>query len=138
MKTLKTTSPLSITALVTGAMISAVGSANASDLFTVNDLGSGAELRSNLIAKNSAIPTHQFLQNADLELKCGEGKCGEAKCGEKTEKEEKASKSSEQKCGEAKCGEKSKEKKVEKETETKASEAKCGEGKCGEGSCGSK
>ncbi|MDR9486838.1 hypothetical protein [Salibacter sp.] len=123
----------------------AVGSfnANAANLFETSDLGSGAELRNELLAKNhSSVNT--LLNNSEVELKCGEGKCGgeskkadakdskssEHKCGEKSKKASaKEGKSSEHKCGEGKCGGDKKD--AKKSDESKSSEHKCGEGKCG-------
>lgn len=110
--------------VMTGALLSS-GPAEASDLVQFDDLGSGAELRADLLdAQNTGFKSP--------EAKCGEGKCGEE------------SKASEHKCGEGKCGEskpaaESKGTKAAKETkeseaaaESKPSEHKCGEGKCGE------
>jgi uncharacterized low-complexity protein len=109
----------------------AVGSfnANAANLFETSDLGSGAELRNELLAKNhSSVNT--LLNNSEVELKCGEGKCGEGKCGGESKKADaKDSKSSEHKCGEGKCGGDKKD--AKKSDESKSSEHKCGEGKCG-------
>ena len=110
----------------------AVGSfnANAANLFETSDLGSGAELRNELLAKNHSSVNTLF-DNSEVELKCGEGKCGEGKCGgEKSKKADaKDSKSSEHKCGEGKCGGDKKD--AKKSDESKSSEHKCGEGKCG-------
>ena len=102
--------------------------ANATDIFEINDLGSGSELRSNILELNGGTST--LLDNAEVELKCGEGKCGEGKCGEskdgkKKEAEKKDSKSKDAKSEETKKGK-----------DDKSKEAKCGEGKCGEGKCG--
>ncbi len=123
--------------VVIGGMIAGATSisANANNLFAYGDLGTGAELRSNLLdqygtpAETANLPSDYILGEA----KCGEAKCGEGKCGEaKSEKAKKAkkseSKSAEAKCGEGKCGEGKKE---AKKSESKSTEAKCGEGKCG-------
>lgn len=98
-------------------------STNASNALSFNTLGSGAELRSELLGSSSDV---QF----NLEAKCGEK--------EKTEPQKEA-KTKEAKCGEGKCGEKQKEAKAkskkakaqETKKEAKSKEAKCGEGKCG-------
>lgn len=74
-------------AIVAGAIMSANAMENASNGF--EDLGTGAELRANLLS----APSSPF---KSTEAKCGEGKCGE-------EKQE--SKAAEHKCGEGKCGE---------------------------------
>ena len=99
------------------------------NLFNSTELGSGQELRAELLNQNSDL----FMSNAELEakgieLKCGEGKCGEGKCGEK--------KKAEAKKEESKKAEKKPEKKKEKAEKSKSKEHKCGEGKCGEGKCG--
>lgn len=123
--------------ILTGALMS-VSVVNANEMFNYNDLGSGAELRSELLdASNTGMKA--------LEATCGEKKaegkstdhkCGEGKCGEKADKKGEAkstgdSKASDHKCGEGKCGEKT-DKKADKKSESKSSEHKCGEGKCGE------
>lgn len=128
---------LKTSAIATGAiLVGSVSNVQASNLFDSQDLGSGAELRTQLLDLNNAVPS--FVSNNDIELKCGEGKCGE-----KSKKAE--GKTSEHKCGEGKCGEKSKkaesktsehkcgekETKAVKKAESKTSEHKCGEGKCG-------
>jgi len=100
------------TSILTGSLIAgAIGltsiTAGASNLFNYNSLGSGTELRSELL-NVSASP----LKVAELE--CGDkkkaadskGKTGEAKCGDK--KADSKGKSGEGKCGEGKCGDKKK------------------------------
>lgn len=115
-------------------------SANSIDLFETSDLGTAGELRVQLLG--DIVPTG-FMNNADVELKCGEGKCGEGKCGEgkcgegKDKAEKKDDKKSDDK-SEVKP-ETKEDKKAEKKSEAKedkGTEAKCGEGKCGEGKCG--
>lgn len=113
--------------LVTGTLIatSFAFDSNASELFEVNQLGSGNEIRTNL---TTDLVSNTINGAINFEAKCGEkGKAKEAKCGEK-------GKAKEQKCGEKgkageqKCGEKG-----------KAGEQKCGEkGKAGEQKCGEK
>lgn len=77
---------------------------NASTLTNYSSLGSGAEVRSNLLSgASSALKV--------LELKCGDSA--------KT----KHSKGKDGKCGEGKCG--------DKKHEGKGKDGKCGEGKCG-------
>jgi uncharacterized low-complexity protein len=97
---------LSASSLVVGATISTTD-ANALG-FTV--LGSGSEVRSQIIASIDG-PTYLAHHEKDGEEgKCGEGKCGEGKCGEESgEKpstdDQKADKDgSESKCGEGSCG----------------------------------
>lgn len=126
-----------LAALSKGALaILAVGvSANSVDLFETNDLGTAGELRVQLLG--DIVPTG-FMNNADVELKCGEGKCGEGKCGEGKDKAEKKDDKKSDDKSEAKT-ETKEDKKAEKKSEAKedkATEAKCGEGKCGEGKCG--
>jgi len=81
-------------------------SANSSSLTNYSTLGSGSEVRSEL-----------------LEQTCGakDAKTTDAKCGEKDAKTK-----------DAKCGGKAKEAKCGKK-EGKGKEGKCGEGKCGAG-----
>ena len=116
--------------------ISAVGvSANSVDLFETSDLGTAGELRVQLLG--DIVPTG-FMNNADVELKCGEGKCGEGKCGEGKDKAEKKDDKKSDDKSEVKP-ETKEDKKAEKKSEAKedkGTEAKCGEGKCGEGKCG--
>ncbi len=92
-----------------------------SNLFDYSALGSGSEVRSELLHSN-ASPTDIFEANCGGKTETTETKKGEAK--EAATKESKAE--------EAKCGEKKAETKKEgTTTESKAKEAKCGEGKCG-------
>lgn len=123
--------------LVAGAFfgVSSLTAATTSSLYDYDALGSGSEVRSEILGT-----THQAtLPGNNFELNCGEGKCGEGKCGDekkdakKTEAKTEEGKSKEAKCGEGKCGEK---KKDAKKTEAKAEEGKSKEAKCGEGKCG--
>lgn len=125
--------------LVAGAIITGSAfSVNASNALSFNKLGSGSEIRANLL--NST----DYAFNT-FEAKCGEGKCGETKktteaTKAKTTKTTTEAKSKEAKCGEGKCGEAKKAKNdstqkanaAKAKAESKAKEAKCGEGKCGE------
>ena len=105
----------SIAALAAGTLLVgglvAPNAANAENLFDCNALGTGVELRSEILSMPTAF-TSDISMN--IEAKCGK----EAKCGEKSKEAKCGEKSKEAKCGEkskeAKCGEKSKE-------------AKCGE-----------
>lgn len=123
--------------VLTGSFIAgafmATSSLNASEsnLFSYNDLGTGSEIRANLLEQDGS-DFRTYL----MDQKCGE-ETKKVKEGEKAE-----SKSPEAKCGEGKCGENKAAKTESKETkeevkseeagkESKASEAKCGEGKCG-------
>ncbi len=123
-----------ISALAIGALASTSLTAGTQSIFESNDLGSGAELRTQLLSS----PIVEAAEATSIELKCGK-KTKEAKCGEKTKEAKCGEKTKEAKCGEktkeAKCGEKTKEAKCGegKCGEGKAKEAKCGEGKCGEG-----
>ena len=110
--------------------------ANAENLFNTEDLGTGSDLRSNILEANLNSPA--FI-NATIELKCGEGTCGEGKKKAEGEKAETKAveKTGEHKCGEGKCGEEKKEmKKAEGEKAIPKAEGKTGEHKCGEGKCG--
>ncbi len=119
-----------VAAIATGTLTLGALSTNvqANELFQAQDLGSGAELRSELIQLNNPSEAPVMMNNSEIELKCGEGKCGEGKAGEdkKAKTDEKEAKTDEK---EAKTDEKAKEGKTQ--------EHKCGEGKCGEGKCGS-
>jgi len=106
-------------AIITGTIMSGAllgtTTANATEMFNYDDLGSGAELRSDLLnASNTGFKSP--------EAKCGEGKCGDEKA---------ETKSADHKCGEGKCGEEKANAK-EESSEAKASDHKCGEGKCGD------
>lgn len=134
---------IKLSALATGTLmlgaVTAGNTANAHHL-PLEDLGTGAELRTALLATASPIA---FIDNRTIELKCGEGTCGE-----KSEKKQEAAadeKTGEHKCGEGKCGEKGEkaekkaqktEKKEAQAGEGKAADDKAGEHKCGEGKCG--
>ena len=79
---------VSLTVVASGAaIIGAIGGnvANATELLNYNELGTGSELRSNLITSDALS---SFTSNTEVEFECGEGKCGEGKCGEKSEKKE--------------------------------------------------
>lgn len=114
--------------LVAGALlsISSLSATPTTSLFNYSALGSGAEVRTELLRTG-------FDGANTFEAKCGEKETKpekapkEAKSKEKTKKAE--SKKTEAKCGEGKCGEKATETKEKSESKTK--EAKCGEGKCG-------
>ena len=113
-----------IVAVATGtlALGSVSNNANAADLFTVDHLGSGSELRSNLIELNSDfIADNKMVSNLNVEGKCGEGKCGEGKSGDKKEGDKKV---------DAKKDVKESAKEGDKKDD-KSKEGKCGEGKCG-------
>lgn len=125
--------------LVAGALISVSAlsaTPNASDLFDYSALGSGAEVRSEIL-HNQSGPLNNF------EAKCGEkstekaegkkaeAKCGEGKCGEEKAVEAKAdAKKADVKKSGKKAGKKAAAK-TEKKAESKSKEMKCGEGKCG-------
>jgi len=142
MKTRKEKNKGLLKTVVMGGMIAGASTfgVNAENLFNYGELGSGAEVRSNLLEQyGSPVST----ANVPVDFIIGEAKCGEGKCGEekktekKTEKTTEAKKSetktTEGKCGEGKCGEAktTTTKKEAKKTETKTTEGKCGEGKCG-------
>ena len=112
---------------------------NATETFKYHELGSGGELRSELLNTASS-------DIIALELDCGE----DTKKATDTKDKNADAKSKDQKCGEGKCGEgksavktdkaanpkatgvaADKDAKDSKTTEAKSKEAKCGEGKCG-------
>jgi uncharacterized low-complexity protein len=110
--------------LVAGALLSVSAlsaTPNSSNLFDYNTMGSGAEVRSELL--------HTVSAGLDIfEAKFGGKEEGKAE-GKKAETKE--AKAKEAKCGEGKCGEGKCGGKEEGKAEGKAKEAKCGEGKCG-------
>lgn len=120
--------------LITGSIIAtsllAGLSADAKPSFSADHLGTGGELRAQLLG--DIVPSPLFDKIDDL--KCGEGKCGDKKadakskdhkCGEGKCGDKKAeAKSKDHKCGEGKCG--------DKKAEAKSKDHKCGEGKCGD------
>ncbi len=120
--------------IVGGLALTSFGaSANSADLFSVNAIGSGGQIRSELTQMaHNTLNSESYL----LEAKCGEegakkGKATESKKAEEGKKAE--AKCGEGKCGEGKCGESEKKGKESKSAEKgKKAEAKCGEGKCGE------
>ncbi len=108
MKNSKNKTSILAGSLIAGAIGLSSINAGASNLFNYNSLGSGAELRSELLNVNVSP-----LKVAELE--CGDkkkgadstkSKTGEAKCGDK--KKAAAGKTGEGKCGEGKCGDKKK------------------------------
>ncbi len=114
---------------------------NATETFKYHELGSGGELRSELLNNTSS-------DIIALELDCGD----DTKKATDTKAKKADAKSQDHKCGEGKCGEEKaamkkdkaadpkaagvatdtgKDAKDSKTTESKSKEAKCGEGKCG-------
>lgn len=109
----------SVGAMITGTIISgailSAGSVNAAEMFSFNDLGSGAELRSELLDdattgmkafeatcgdKKASSDEKASSDDKAAEHKCGEGKCGEGKCGEEGKASDKASKKASMKTSE--------------------------------------
>ena len=72
-------------ALLTTSLIAAPSASP--DILAYNDLGSGSEVRSQLINQNQVNGAESTAYKFG-ELKCGEGKCGEGKCGEDDKKTE--------------------------------------------------
>lgn len=108
-------------ALITGTIMAGalMGSttATANEMFNFHDLGSGSELRADL------------LDASNTGFKSPEAKCGEAKAEAKSDAKPEAkaeSKAADHKCGEGKCGE---GKCGEAKAESKSADHKCGEGK---------
>lgn len=122
-----------IVAVATGTLaLGAVSNnANAADLFTVDHLGSGSEVRSNIIELNSDfIADNRMVSNLNIELKCGEGKCGEGKCGEGKSGDEKDSDKKEDAI-KSDTKEDTKEETKEEAKEETEKDDKSKEGKCG-------
>ena len=72
-------------AFLTGSLIAAPSVSP--DILAYNDLGSGSEVRSQLINQNQVNGAESTAYKFG-ELKCGEGKCGEGTCGGDEKKEE--------------------------------------------------
>lgn len=119
--------------ILTGAFIAGTiiaGSAfsvDAGNSFKFESLGSGSEVRHNLLnesSKTNLSASIDFVTASDTtktkkaktKSKVKEAKCGEGKCGDKKAKDAKKKKG---------------KKKDAKTKEAKTKEAKCGEGKCG-------
>ncbi|MDZ7778077.1 MAG: hypothetical protein U5L09_21895 [Bacteroidales bacterium] len=136
-------------AIVTGTIVAGTFSVSAqagqANLFDYQNLGSGAELRSELLEMNSARyktfemkcgGKEEAKKDKSSEAKCGEGKCGgedkkdTTKKGKKEAKKAEA-KNAEAKCGEGKCGGETKKADSADKKESKAAQSKCGQGKCG-------
>lgn len=111
-------SNLKTAVLISGAVVGGTAlafgaeSVNTEKLLEYSSLGSGAELRTELLEINEISSKAIERMNSETtvkfsELKCGEGKCGEGKCGEDKKKDEKKkdAKADESKAGESKCGE---------------------------------
>lgn len=133
---------IQISALAAGTlMVGAFAGSTQAKVISCEDLGTGAELRNELLANHNPVG---FFNHQTNELKCGEGKCGEKeKADKKAEGASDETKASEHKCGEGKCGEKGSQadrdaarEKAEKREEGKEKEGKATEHKCGEGKCG--
>lgn len=84
--------------LLGGASLADVRTADATDLLNFRTLGSGSEVRADLLAGKTPNP-FGITKGDDTEGKCGENKCGEGKCGDDKDKTD-----TEGKCGEGKCG----------------------------------
>ena len=101
---------LAAASLVAGSIVglsTQTSSANEQILF--RSLGSGAEVRTNLLGGGVATGGERNSSYGGSETKGGEGKCGEGRCGEGGAKGAAAtptpvSKAGEGKCGEGKCG----------------------------------
>jgi hypothetical protein len=136
-KILKSASILTGAALTTSLTAFAAANTDA-EIPQHTSMGSGAEVRSEIMNLNAPDIINHETSYKFGELKCGEGEGEGEKAKKKKSKGEKGEKAegktSEAKCGEGKCGEGEGEKKAKKEKEakeSKSSEAKCGEGKCG-------
>jgi uncharacterized low-complexity protein len=110
-----------ITTTVVGGTALSFGAngTNANELLEYSSLGSGAQLRTEILDNNRISSKALERMNSETtvkfsELKCGEGKCGEGKCGE----------------------DKKEAKKDSKKEGKKAEDSKAGESKCGENTCG--
>ena len=131
-------------ALLTGMIAGlSVEEIQAADLLDFASLGTGAEVRNELIDMNldqNTIPVGT-LKFTLLEGKCGgdeknaKGDKKDAKKGD-VKSEDAKGKTGESKCGEGKCGEGEKDAAVKDGEKQDSKEAKTSESKCGEGKCG--
>jgi len=81
-------------------------SLNTNELLEYSSLGSGAELRTELLDINRISSKAIERMNSETTVKFSELKCGEGKCGEdKKEDKKEGDKAEESKTGESKCGE---------------------------------
>ena len=123
--------------IVAGALLAVTGfNANAANLFSYSNLGTGEAVRTNLLNRENSSKMFELscgekkaasdssMSNKMKDGKCGEGKCGEGKCGDKMKK------AKDGKCGEGKCGDKMKKGDLKKYMKM-GKDGKCGEGKCG-------
>ncbi len=115
-----------LTTAVVGGTVLTFGaeSLNSNDLLEYSSLGSGAELRTELLDINSISSKAIDRMNSETTVKFSELKCGEGKCGEDKKEDTKETK---------KEGAKTEATKAEA---TKADESKTSESKCGENTCG--
>ena len=125
-------------AILTSSLTSFAANETNAEIPDYSAMGSGAEVRSEIMNLNAPDILHNENNYKFGEGKCGEGKCGEGKSEEEKEKKKKEAKKTEGKKAEdkksdAKKSESAKKegKKKSKEAEGKTPEAKCGEGKCG-------
>ncbi len=103
--------------VIATAILGAASMKANTNLFGFSALGSGSEVRANLITDFPAAVKYS-------DLACGEKK--DAKTAD-------TKKSKDGKCGEGKCGDsKSKDAKTGDKKDMKAKDGKCGEGKCGD------
>jgi hypothetical protein len=150
---LKGFSALAAGTLLLGLNAQAETTTNATDLFSYNDLGNGANLRSDLIQKNTLDMKHFDANNLKgIEASCGGKESGDKKnegtCGGDKKKSDAKNQSGDKKmegsCGgdkksEGSCGGDKKENKSktnEEHSGDKKMEGSCGGDKKSEGSCG--
>ncbi|CAN5219218.1 hypothetical protein BH09BAC1_BH09BAC1_03990 [soil metagenome] len=121
--------------LVAGAILGGISlTAQASNLFQFEELGNGAEVRSQLL--NQALAGNTGIT---LEMKCGATGAKDSTTAPKPADVKKDGKSADGKCGDGKCGDD--KKKDGTTTGTKSGndakkDGKTKDGKCGDGKCG--
>ncbi len=115
--------------LVAGVLLTAGSlSVSANDALQFSDLGSGSEIRSNLLETQQNKIAVMVESTFFADVKGLEAKCGEDKKDKKDKKVKKAKKGG----ADDKKSEKKSDEAEKKKSEDKTKEAKCGEGKCGE------
>lgn len=129
-KTKSTLKNILLTGSIVAGSVIGINTLSATETFKYSELGSGGELRSELLNSN----TNDYFA---LDLSCGDAtkaKEGEKKAEGKTVE----GKSKDAKCGEGKCGEKKTDAKAGDVKAANADDGKVKDAKCGEGKCGEK
>ncbi len=91
--------------VITGAVLAVTGfAANAAGLFNYQHLGTGSEVRSNLLDRKDNSRTLELACGAKSKTDSTAKKGQDGKCGEQKKTDSTAKKVKDAKCGEGKCG----------------------------------